>query len=286
MLPPVDTAIPPPRVGPRGDSNRLETADRPAHDWYRFVLSYPPHLVRQYVERFSLAAGATVLDPFCGTGTTVVECQKLGLRGVGIEAHPMAYFASTTKIEWSLNPDALEKAAVQVAECALKSLERDGIVDDPQPCLLMEAPPHVSLRGLSGELTKLILADSISPLPLHKTLVLLEAIDAFPQFNAHFRLALARAIVSTISNLHFGPEVGIGPAKEDAPVVSAWLSRVRQMALDIRQLQSHPKFPAQVIHADARTAPEILGAESIDAVITSPPTQTKKTIPERLGWRA
>lgn len=32
-----------------GESNRLEPADRPAHDWYRFVLSYPPHLVRDYV---------------------------------------------------------------------------------------------------------------------------------------------------------------------------------------------------------------------------------------------
>ncbi len=188
----------------------------------------------------------------------------------------MAHFASTTKIDWSPNPDALEQAAVQVAQRALDSLERDRIVDDPQSCLLMEAPPHAALRSLPDELFKLILADSISPLPLHKTLVLLEAIDAFPQFNAHFRLALARAVVSTISNLHFGPEVGVGPAKDDAPVVSAWLSRVRQMALDIRQLQSRPKFPAQVIHADARTAPEILGAESIDAVITSPPYPNEK----------
>ena len=72
-----------PAPTPRSDSYRLEPADRPAHDWYRFILSYPPHLVRQYVERFSLDSGATVLDPFCGTGTTPVECQKLGLRGTG-----------------------------------------------------------------------------------------------------------------------------------------------------------------------------------------------------------
>lgn len=86
---------------PCSDSNRLELADRPAHDWYRFILSYPPHLVRQYIERFGLGAGANVLDPFCGTGTTIVECQKLGLHGIGIEAHPMACFASATKIDWT-----------------------------------------------------------------------------------------------------------------------------------------------------------------------------------------
>src|SRR5439155_713158 len=93
----------------RGDSNRLDISDRAAHDWYRFVLSFPPHLVRQYIERFGLDSSACVLDPFCGTGTTIVECKKLGLSSVGIEAHPISHFASATKIDWSPDPDRLEK---------------------------------------------------------------------------------------------------------------------------------------------------------------------------------
>ena len=32
-----------------GEVNKLAIEDRPAHDWYRFVLSYPPHLVRDYI---------------------------------------------------------------------------------------------------------------------------------------------------------------------------------------------------------------------------------------------
>jgi len=57
---------------PRED-NKLRVEDRAAHDWYRFVLSFPAHLVRTYLDRFGLAPGHTVLDPFCGTGTTLVE---------------------------------------------------------------------------------------------------------------------------------------------------------------------------------------------------------------------
>ncbi|MEA3341793.1 MAG: DNA methyltransferase, partial [Chloroflexota bacterium] len=49
--------------------------DRAFHDWYRFVLSYPPHLVRDYVDDFGLDEQSTILDPFCGTGTTVVEAK-------------------------------------------------------------------------------------------------------------------------------------------------------------------------------------------------------------------
>ena len=100
----------------RGDSNRLESSDRAAHDWYRFVLSFPPHLVREYISRFELGANACVLDPFCGTGTTIVECKKIGIASVGVEAHPMSHFASATKIDWSPDPDKLETIAAALAE--------------------------------------------------------------------------------------------------------------------------------------------------------------------------
>src|SRR5437868_8325558 len=80
--------------------NKLAEEDRPVHAWYRFVLSFPPHLVRDYFKRFSLDAHSTVLDPFCGTGTTIVEAKKQGIRSYGIEANPMAMFASTVKTDW------------------------------------------------------------------------------------------------------------------------------------------------------------------------------------------
>lgn len=51
--------------------NKLDHSGRQFHDWYRFVLSYPPHLVRQYLHEFGLTKNDMVLDPFCGTGTTL-----------------------------------------------------------------------------------------------------------------------------------------------------------------------------------------------------------------------
>lgn len=261
---------------PRRDANRLEVGDRAAHDWYRFVLSFPPHLVRDYVSRFELSGDACVLDPFCGTGTTVVECKKLGLASVGIEAHPMSHFASVTKTDWSPDPDTLEAVATSVAERAIDVLDRDGIIDDPQPNLIRETPTLVSLRTLPADAFKLLLANSISPIPLHKTLVLRDAIAAAPRYQDHLRLALARAVVSTISNLHFGPEVGVGPPKQDAPVVSGWLGRVVQMAHDLRALRKLRAGTVTVHHSDSRALKPLLAPESIDVVITSPPYPNEK----------
>jgi len=59
------------RAGSNGQANRLSPEDRPFHDWYRFVLSYPPHLVRKYLQRFEIGGRQTVLDPFCGSGRTL-----------------------------------------------------------------------------------------------------------------------------------------------------------------------------------------------------------------------
>jgi tRNA G10 N-methylase Trm11 len=64
---------------PNGEANKLSFEDRSVHDWYRFVLSFPPHLVRTYLSRFGVTERQRVPDPFCGTGTTIVECKKLGI---------------------------------------------------------------------------------------------------------------------------------------------------------------------------------------------------------------
>src|SRR5437899_8051776 len=89
------------RKRPNGqEANKLQAEDRPVHEWYRFVLSFPPHLVRNYLERFEVHNKQLVLDPFCGTGTTLVECKKRGIPSVGIEANPMAHLASRVKTDW------------------------------------------------------------------------------------------------------------------------------------------------------------------------------------------
>jgi hypothetical protein len=223
---------------PRED-NKLRLEDRAAHDWYRFVLSFPAHLVRSYIDRFGLEPTHNVLDPFCGTGTTLVECKKLGIQSYGIEPNPIAAFASRTKVDWEIDPDHLVAHATLVAKLTADKFAGDGIEDEGGMPLFETKNrilPH--LKKLTPDALKLLLTDSISPLPLHKTFVLLETLEenGEPRLAAHEHLALAKTLVSEISNLHFGPEIGVGPAKPDAAVVGPWLRAVKTMAADLRHL--------------------------------------------------
>ena len=256
--------------------NRPYESDMPVHEWYRFVLSFPPHLVRTYMERFGMSAGQTVLDPFCGTGTTLVEAKKLGVDSVGIEANPMAHFAARVKTDWEIDADGLLRFANEVADEAVENGCREADAFGP---LFRQGPATASaLRTLSPEQSRLLIKDSISPLPLHRVLVLLQAIERHPQklYRSHARLALAKQAVKEISNLRFGPEIGVGKFKRDAPVLQLWLDAVERMAGDLRNLRGRSRAEATAHLGDARQMHDLLQPRLIDAVITSPPYPNEK----------
>jgi len=261
------------------ETNKLAPDDRAVHDWYRFVLSFPPHLVGDYLDRFGVTADTRVLDPFCGTGTTVVECKKRGIPSVGIEINPVAQFASAVKTDWTPDPDGLLAHADEIAEIALDSFHAQGIEDDPAYGASGDVPTlPPRLRILPAEQWALLLTNSISPLPLHKTLTLLDILKRHndERYGRHELLALANALPFTISNLRFGPEVGLGTIKTDASVIGTWHAGVKAMAEDLRALSSCAPVPAVVHHADARQMLDVLEPESIDMVITSPPYPNEK----------
>lgn len=209
--------------------------------------------------------GQTVLDPFCGTGTTLVECKKLGISSVGIEAHPMPHFASRVKTDWHVDAEGLLQHANSVAKAAR---ERIGAT----------LRRGEALRALPAESQRLLLKDCISPLPLHKALVLLDVIAELgdPRYRRHELLALAKTLVADASNLHFGPEVGVRGWKEDAPVLAHWMGYITYMAEDLERLSAQADVPCTAHNEDSRCLSRALGPGRVDAVITSPPYPNEK----------
>jgi len=245
------------------ENNRLFLTDRAFHDWYRFVLSFPPHLVRQYLHRFSLSNGRTVLDPFCGTGTTLVEAKLNSIASIGIEANPMASFASKVKTNWTNNFLQLRKAGETVVKRATQTYSQSG----------------KSILRFHPEQEKIILTNSICELPLYKCLILLNEIKTIVDLEIRnlLLLALAHVSVFSASNLKFGPEVGVRKKKkENANVFKDFVNRVSTMVRDLEMVANYPSTPSTVITADSRYVNLTIPEASIDAVITSPPYPNEK----------
>jgi hypothetical protein len=66
------------------------------HNFYRYPARFSPAFVRAAIEAFT-APGDTILDPYVGGGTSLVEALALGRHGVGIDISQLAEFVATVK---------------------------------------------------------------------------------------------------------------------------------------------------------------------------------------------
>jgi len=69
----------------------------PIHRWVPWIAGFSSSFVRDILESFLKGTG-TVLDPFSGVGTTLIEAMLLGHHAVGFEINPYAALACRVKI--------------------------------------------------------------------------------------------------------------------------------------------------------------------------------------------
>ncbi len=84
------------------DSAFADNKSRPIHRWIPWIAGFSSEFVRDAFSQYLPAkagSAVTVLDPFCGVGTTLVEGQLNGYDTVGFEINPYAALAARSKVE-------------------------------------------------------------------------------------------------------------------------------------------------------------------------------------------
>ena len=263
--------------------NKIQKQDFGVHHWYQFILGYPPHLVRYYIEKFDINTRDVIFDPFCGTGTTPVEAIANGISCYGLEANPIAYFASKVKTYEYYNPDRLLDYLAFIY-CSMKESFKSLGIFEPQEELFvyntrLKTVKVKSVKDLPEEQKKLIPKGFISPKPLLKVLILKEIILSIADKPTQdfFLLALASFIVKEAGNIRFGPEVGRTKPKDDIQAIQNFINIAETMINDVQKTELTGR--AQIFMGDAREIDKYLPKKmtsKINYVITSPPYPNEK----------
>lgn len=81
----------------RSGKNRQATRYS-VHGLHEYKGKFNPQVARALLNIFGVQESQRVLDPFCGSGTTLVECAHLGAIGVGADINPLAIYIANAKL--------------------------------------------------------------------------------------------------------------------------------------------------------------------------------------------
>jgi ribosomal protein L29 len=125
-------------VVPRRDRSGTHRADY----WGNFIPQIPNQLLKRYTKQ-----GDWVLDTFAGLGTTLIESQRLGRNGLGIELQPHITERANNRIAGEPNPHAAtnEVICADSLQADYKTLLAERGVKSVQ-LAIMHPPYHDIIR--------------------------------------------------------------------------------------------------------------------------------------------
>lgn len=230
----------------------IDNMKLPAHRWYRYSAGFSAQWAEQLIREFD---PITVLDPFAGSGTTLLAAEAAGVMAYGYESHPFVMRIAQAKTHWNVIENDLIKAAQSLLSHAI---HHTNINQEEKPDLL----------------TKCYTPEVLSRLDALRKAYLLHSADFAPEVADLLWLAIT-AILRSCSFAGTAQWQYILPNKRKATSLDpfpAFEQKITDIADDIRALRnSGYRNDAIALLHDARALPTEIPTNSIDLVVTSPP---------------
>ncbi len=225
------------------------------HGFHSYAGRMHPTIARGAIASYS-QPGDTVVDPFCGSGTVLVEAQAAGRTGVGVDASPLATAIARVRTT-PLGEEGRERLVAEAARIAEEAGERARKRKAP------EVPPWAR-----GEIAR------FHAHVLYELLGVRELVFATKEDDVGraLRLCLSSILVKFMRS---GPEAPRdGETKRIARGVPSRMlaDRAAELARGLAALERRmpPGTPApRVVDGDARKLPLPAGGAAL--VVSSPP---------------
>ncbi|MCX7605737.1 MAG: DNA methyltransferase [Bacteroidia bacterium] len=232
------------------------------HSYHRYPAKFIPQLAARLMQRYS-QEGEMILDPFMGSGTTLVEAKLLRRPSLGVDINPVAHLIARAKLQ-AFSPTELTQIIRHLKGELSLSLEYGLFRSNP-------------VRPISPfpERLRYWFPDEV----LEQLSLITQAVKQLnPRHQDFFFCALSHSLKS-VSYWH---DRSIKPTrklhKSIPPPLSVFFRQVARMEKgnqtfwEVLQRQKALEVPATPYLGDARSLP--IENEKVDCIITSPPYVT------------
>lgn len=232
----------------RGLGTFQDNLSMPVHRWFRYPAGFSGEWV-EHLLRNEKQAARHLLDPFAGTGTTLVSGQLANVESIGLESHPFVSRVAEAKLLWPTDPNALLDAARRVGESAQP-------LEEVRPAPLLErcyAPASLQkLLGLKRSLEVANISETERKLLWLAVAAILRRCS--PVGTAQWQYILPKKTKSRVQE-----------------PLRAFQDQVALMVADMRWMQRRCHPPdARILPEDARKLSSVPN-DWADLVVTSPP---------------
>jgi len=217
-----------------------EETNYATHSMYRYPGQFVPQIPRFLIEKFSKKYDI-VLDPFCGSGTTLVECNLLHRNAYGIDINPVARLVTRVKTR---KIDISNEMLAKIKE--IKNQSDDGIKDEME---------RFKYKYLFNEKN------------LMQILKIRKAIYEFPEEMKEFLLVCMLSIVKFCANIDEKKVRRVYKNKDVMDVYKIFEETVYKNLKKVKFLNTDVFI--DVLECSAKKIS--LDDETIDLVVTSPP---------------
>lgn len=129
--------------------------------WGNFIPQIPHQMMIRYTKK-----GETVLDPFLGLGTTLIECKRLGRNGIGVELNPKIAEMARKKIEEQTQLTGFNKENKKVKTLVLtgdsKTINISEETGQKNVQLIIMHPPYYDIIKFSEDKRDLCNAPTVN----------------------------------------------------------------------------------------------------------------------------
>ena len=222
--------------------------NRGAHDNIEGLHPYPAKFITEIpgtlLDILPVLPTTAVLDPFCGSGPTLVESQRRGIPAIGIDLNPIA--GLITRVKTAQKPAGIEQEIEQV-------IDRVRQID---------YAPIPAIPNLDHWFKK----------PIQSALATCTAVIATtrPEYHDILRLALSSIIVRVSNQDSDTRYAAVHKSVEPADVFSGFVDAARKIVAAL-SARDYELAPATVIDADTLELSHDAIAHPVGMVITSPP---------------